>query len=199
MPDGRHHARRVTWIQQRVSSFEPELNEVVLDDNSRVAYRTLVAAPGIKLDWSSVEGLSEALGRNGVTSNELPRDLLPHLGTGPETRPWHRPVHPAAHAHQMRRGAAEGHVSLVRYLAAARCAQEHRCRVPQCRLELCSCCGLCSSADGVCEKYGIDLRFNSNLVAVDGPAGTATFETRVLTGRSGVSIGGSACCTSSPT
>ncbi|MFW7354639.1 MAG: TIGR01244 family sulfur transferase [Brucella sp.] len=60
---------RVKWENTSVAEFEPDHNRVVLSDGRRVSYRMLVAAPGIKLNWSAIEGLEETLGRNGVTSN----------------------------------------------------------------------------------------------------------------------------------
>jgi sulfide:quinone oxidoreductase len=65
MPQG------VRWIRGAVAAFEPERNRVVLEDGTRIAYRTLVAAPGIELHWAGIEGLPETLGKNGVTSNYL--------------------------------------------------------------------------------------------------------------------------------
>ncbi len=59
----------VSWIQAAVGEFLPERHEVVLTDGTRVNYRKLVVAPGIKLDWTQIEGLTDTLGRNGVTSN----------------------------------------------------------------------------------------------------------------------------------
>ncbi len=59
-------------------------------------------------NWTAVEGLTETLGRNGVTSNYR-YDLAPYtweLRAGAEGRP--RRLHPAADADQMRRRAAEG-------------------------------------------------------------------------------------------
>ena len=44
---------------------------MVLEDGERIAYRVLVAAPGIELNWDGIEGLRETLGRNGVTSNYM--------------------------------------------------------------------------------------------------------------------------------
>jgi sulfide:quinone oxidoreductase len=49
--------RRAHWLKGAVAAFAPETSEVILDNGERVAYRVLVAAPGIKLDWSAVEGL----------------------------------------------------------------------------------------------------------------------------------------------
>jgi sulfide:quinone oxidoreductase len=65
------------WIRAAAAGFEPENNAVVLEDGERVHYRTLVVAPGLKLDWDGVEGLRETLGKNGVTSNYL-FDLAPY-------------------------------------------------------------------------------------------------------------------------
>ena len=42
-----------------------------------VSYRVLMACPGIKLDWEAIPGLSETLGKNGVTSNYR-QDLAPY-------------------------------------------------------------------------------------------------------------------------
>jgi sulfide:quinone oxidoreductase len=65
------------WIRAAAASFQPEQNAVVLEDGERIRYRTLVVAPGLKLDWDGVEGLRDTLGKNGVTSNYL-FDLAPY-------------------------------------------------------------------------------------------------------------------------
>ncbi|WP_121355567.1 NAD(P)/FAD-dependent oxidoreductase [Flavisolibacter nicotianae] len=58
-----------SWIQQRVESFDPANNAVILKDKTTVRYDTLVVAPGIQLNWDDVKGLKESLGKNGVCSN----------------------------------------------------------------------------------------------------------------------------------
>ncbi|MCB9686311.1 MAG: NAD(P)/FAD-dependent oxidoreductase [Alphaproteobacteria bacterium] len=63
IPDG------VTWIQDRVASFQPDQNQVTLASGETVTYDQLVVTPGIQLDFGRVEGLKETLGKNGVTSN----------------------------------------------------------------------------------------------------------------------------------
>src|SRR5690606_37037823 len=65
------------WIKDSVVDFAPEADQVRLSDGRRIGYRALVAAPGIKLDWDAIPGLSETLGRNGVTSNYR-FDLAPY-------------------------------------------------------------------------------------------------------------------------
>ena len=65
------------WIKSSVAAFEPAKNAVVLDDSNVVSYDRLVVCPGLKLDWDAVEGLSDTLGRNGVTANYR-FDLAPY-------------------------------------------------------------------------------------------------------------------------
>lgn len=69
--------RGVDWIQAAAQTFSPETNSVGLDDGSTVSYDRMVVACGIKLNWDAVEGLSETLGKNGVTSNYR-FDLAPY-------------------------------------------------------------------------------------------------------------------------
>lgn len=61
--------RGVTWIKQKVVSFKPEANSVLLDNQQEVKYQYLVVAPGIQLNWQEIKGLKETLGKNGVCSN----------------------------------------------------------------------------------------------------------------------------------
>lgn len=69
--------RRVKWIKGAVATFQPEARTVTLEDGKVIAYKKLVVAPGLKLDWDGVEGLSATLGQNGVTSNYR-YDLAPY-------------------------------------------------------------------------------------------------------------------------
>ncbi len=57
------------WIKSSVMSFQPEKNQVTLDQGDIVSYRYLVVAPGIQLNWDKISGLRETLGNNHVTSN----------------------------------------------------------------------------------------------------------------------------------
>ncbi len=69
--------RGVKWIKAAVAAFEPQNDAIILDGCHVVKYDRLVVCPGLKLDWSKVEGLEETLGRNGVTSNYR-YDLAPY-------------------------------------------------------------------------------------------------------------------------
>lgn len=59
----------VHWIKAAVATFEPENNAVILEGRRVVKYGRLIVAPGLKLNWGGIEGLTDTLGRNGVTSN----------------------------------------------------------------------------------------------------------------------------------
>ena len=56
-------------IKDEVTKFDPKNNQVSLSNNSKISYEMLIVATGLKLDWDAIEGLSDSLGKNGVTSN----------------------------------------------------------------------------------------------------------------------------------
>ncbi len=61
--------KRATWIRKAAAEVDPEANTVTSEDGSTYAYDVLVVCPGIQLDWNKTDGLQDALGRNGVSSN----------------------------------------------------------------------------------------------------------------------------------
>jgi sulfide:quinone oxidoreductase len=67
----------VHWIKAAVAAFEPEQKTVILEGCRVVRYEVLIVCPGLKLDWEAIPGLSETLGKNGVTSNYR-FDLAPY-------------------------------------------------------------------------------------------------------------------------
>lgn len=167
--------RRVKWINSAVAAFAPGHNAVFLEDGTEVGYRYLVVCPGLKLDWQSVEGLSEALGRNGVTSNYRV-DLAPYT--------WEL-------VQKMRGGRAlftqpampikcAGAPQKAMYLSA-----DHWKRtgvLADIKIEFCSAgaalFGVPDYVPALMEyvtTYGIGLDFGDNLTAIDGARKTATF------------------------
>ena len=67
----------VMRIKDEVTKFDPKNNQVTLSNNSKISYEMLIVATGLKLDWDAIEGLSDSLGKNGVTSNYR-YDLAPY-------------------------------------------------------------------------------------------------------------------------
>jgi sulfide:quinone oxidoreductase len=167
--------RGVHWIESAVAAFEPELNAVVLDGCRIVKYQQLVVCPGLKLDWSGISGLSETLGRNGVTSNYR-YDLAPYTwelvqglrsGKALFTQPP-MPIKCAGapqkamylSADHWRRSGVLKNIDIGFYNAGA---------------VLFGVADYVPALMSYVERYGIDLNFTHTLVAIDGPAHTATF------------------------
>ena len=165
----------VRWIRGAVARFAPGRNEVMPEDGTTIGYRGLVVAPGITLDWAAIDGLPQTLGRNGVTSN-YSYDTAPYTwqlvrqlsgGTALFTQPP-MPIKCAGAPqkamylscdHWRRRGVLNNiHVEFHTAGAVLFGVKEF---VPP-------------LMDYV-RRYGIELAFESTLVAVDGPARTATF------------------------
>ena len=169
IPDG------VRWIRAAAAGFAPETNEVILEDGERIGYRVLVVAPGLKLNWEGVEGLKETLGKNGVTSNYL-FDLAPYT--------WEL-------VQNLREGVAlftqppmpikcAGAPQKAMYLA---CDHWRRSgRLDNIEVAFHNAGGVLFGVPDYVpalmryvDRYGIDLRFNQNLKAIDGPARKAWF------------------------
>lgn len=59
----------VDWIQDYAETFDPANNKVTTRTSGDITYEFLVVAPGIQLDLDGIEGLKEAMGKDGVCSN----------------------------------------------------------------------------------------------------------------------------------
>ncbi|MFO7758294.1 MAG: TIGR01244 family sulfur transferase, partial [Roseovarius sp.] len=170
--------RGVHWIKSAVAAFEPADNAVVLDGCRVVKYGRLVVCPGLKLDWAAVEGLEETLGRNGVTSNYR-YDLAPYTwelvqGLKEGRALFTQPPMPIKCA---------GAPQKALYLSADHWYREGRLK--DIEIHFCNAGGVLfgvkdyvPALQAYMDKYGANLDFFHNLVAVDGPARTATFEVK---------------------
>lgn len=166
--------KQAQWIRQRAVGFEPDANQVILDDGSRVGYDFLVVAAGIQLDWNKIEGLESTLGKNGVTSNYR-YDLAPYtwecirnLRSGRAL--FTQPAMPIKCA---------GAPQKILYLAA----DHFRRHGVKAEIHFYtpgpSMFGVpfyAKALDQVVAAYGAIPKYGHNLVAVDGPRRQATFE-----------------------
>jgi sulfide:quinone oxidoreductase len=61
----------VTWIKDKVVTFDPDAHTVTTEGGRTVHYEQLVVAAGIQIDWDKIPGLAESVGRpgTGVVSN----------------------------------------------------------------------------------------------------------------------------------
>jgi sulfide:quinone oxidoreductase len=167
--------RGVHWIKAAVAAFEPDGNAVILDGCRVVKYQQLVVCPGLKLDWHAIEGLSETLGRNGVTSNYL--------------------YHLAPYTWELVQNLRGGHAIFTQPPMPIKCAgapqkamylsADHWKRsgvLDQIQIEFCSAgavlFGVAAYVPALMEyinAYSIDLNFAYTLTRVDGPSRTAIF------------------------
>ncbi|MGV0644156.1 FAD/NAD(P)-binding oxidoreductase [Mycolicibacterium sp. XJ2546] len=68
-PEASVMPRKATWIKNTAAAVDPDNNTVSCADGAIYEYDVLVVSPGIQLDWDHTEGLADALGSNGVSSN----------------------------------------------------------------------------------------------------------------------------------
>ncbi len=170
MPSG------VKWKKAAVADFEPQKNCVILEDGTRVAYRVIVAAPGLKLDWEAVDGLVDSLGKNGVTSNYL-YEMAPYTWSLVEGLESGRAVFTQPPMPIKCAGAPQK----AMYLS---CDHWHgRNRLDAIDVDfrnagpvLFGVVDYVPALMKYVDKYAINLCFNENLVAVDGPAQKALFD-----------------------
>ncbi|MBS0234903.1 MAG: TIGR01244 family phosphatase [Proteobacteria bacterium] len=174
-PMGAVLPRRTTWIKAAVAGFDPDNNSVIIEGCRTIRYKHLIVCPGLKLNWTGIEGLTETLGKNGVTSNYR-YDLAPYT--------W-----------ELVKGMTSGRAIFTQPPMPIKCAG-----APQKAMYLSAdhwlrtgCLGKIAvefdNAGGVLfgvpdyvpalmnyiERYQVQLNFNCNLISVDGPAKRALF------------------------
>lgn len=168
----------VTWIKASASGFLPEDNKVLLSDGADVAYRVLVACPGIKLDWEAIPGLSEALGNNGVTSNYR-YDLAPYTNRLVKDLKGGRALFTQPPMPIKCAGAPQKAMYLSCYFwEQAGALRDIDVQFHNAGGVLFGVAAYVPALMEYVERYNAHLNFESKLVAIDGPAKVATFEQR---------------------
>lgn len=59
----------VTWVKDYATGFKPTENKIKTALNGDISYDFLVVSSGLVMDTSLIEGLTEALGHDGVCSH----------------------------------------------------------------------------------------------------------------------------------
>ena len=165
----------VIRIKDEVTEFDPKNNKVTLSNKSEVGYDILIVAAGLKLDWDAIEGLSESLGKNGVTSNYR-YDLAPYTWElvqelkGKDAI-FTQPPMPIKCA---------GAPQKAMYLSCdhwQKAGQLYNMNVSFCNAGpvLFGCATYVPPLMKYVEKYGINLDFGHNLTKIDGASKKAWF------------------------
>ncbi|MEO5992773.1 MAG: FAD/NAD(P)-binding oxidoreductase [Arthrobacter sp.] len=167
MPQG------VAWIKDAATDIDPERRSVALASGGSVTYDYLVVCPGIQLDWDKIPGMAQALESPTVSSNYrfdlAPKtwDMIRNLKSG--TAVFTQPSGPIKCA---------GAPQKIAYLAADYWQKQgvlDKIRVVMV-LPTPGMFGVKVFADElerVVAKYGIEVRFNSEMTSVDPAAGVA--------------------------
>lgn len=166
----------VRWIRERAEEVDPVAREVLTASGLRVGYEVLVVAPGIQLDWDKVRGLREALKTPQVSSNYdfslAPKtwELIQKFDGG--TALFTHPATPVKCA---------GAPQKIMYLAAdhwRRTGKRERTKVifGSGGKAIFGVKPFAEVLNGVVARYGIDTRFQHNLVEVRGEKREAVFE-----------------------
>lgn len=167
----------VTWIRQAAAGFDPDRNSVILADGQRIGYDWLVVCPGLQLDWDRIDGLRQTLGRNGVCSNYDPElaaytwDCIRSLQGG--TALFTQPEMPIK---------CPGAPQKIAYLAADHLRRRQLLDNTEIRFVLAgdaifSVREFQRPLQQVAAGYGIQVDYRTRLIAVDGEAREAMFET----------------------
>lgn len=167
----------VTWIKAYADSFKPEENTVQLRDGNTVTYDSMVVCPGIQLNWDAVKGLSETLGKNGVTSN-YSFDLAPYTYEClQKTKPGDTAIFTSPGTPVKCGGAPQK----IMYLAAD--FWRKKGVLKNVKVEFWTAGGVifgikkyAVELQKMVDYYGINLNFKHDLIAIDGPGKTATFK-----------------------
>jgi sulfide:quinone oxidoreductase len=158
-------------------SFQSKDNKVTLKSGDVISYDFLVVCPGLQLDFNKIDGLVETLGKNGVCSNysadtvEYTWEVLQTIESG--NCLFTQPPMPIKCA---------GAPQKIMYLAADRFRKKGT--ADKVNVEFLNAGPgmfgvpfFAKALNKVIKEYAITTHFNHNLLAIDGPAKIATFET----------------------
>jgi sulfide:quinone oxidoreductase len=159
--------KKATWIRGAAEHFDPDARTVTCADGSTYEYDVLIVTPGIQLDWDEVPGVTDTIGRNGVSSNYR-ADLAPKM--------WDfvRDTHSGTAVFTMPSGPIKcaGAPQKIAYLAADHWRREGVLNDMEIHLVLPTprtfgIPEIADSLDEVVRDYGIILHTQSEVSAVD--------------------------------
>src|SRR6476660_8711943 len=167
----------VKRIKAAAHKFDPANNKVELSTGDAVGYDYLVVCTGVKLDWAKIDGLAEALGHEGVCSNYSPD----HVRYTWECIKALKPGRKAVFTQPPLPFKCPGAPQKIVYLTAD--YLQHRGILKHCSLKyyvhapvIFGVPFFAGELVKIAARYGIEVHYQHNLVAVDGPLKTATFE-----------------------
>jgi len=166
----------VHWLKTAVAAFDPKNDTIILEGCRVIKYARMIVCPGLKLDWHKVEGLTDTLGRNGVTSNYR-YDLAPYTWSLVQSMQSGKAIFTQPPMPIKCAGAPQKAL----YLSADHWYRNGR--INDVDIDFNNAGGVLfgvkeyvPALQSYIERYQASLNFFHNLVAVDGPAGKAWFD-----------------------
>ncbi len=166
----------VTWVKEKATGFDAENNAVETSGGQRFEYDALIVCPGIQLDWDKIPGVTDTLGKNGVSSNYT-------VETAPKTWEFIRTTNSGTAVFTMPSGPIKcaGAPQKIAYLACDHWRKQGVLDKIDVHLVL-PTPGMfgvkefSDALDEVVADYGINVHFLSELESVDVDAKKATFK-----------------------
>lgn len=157
----------VEWIKDAAVDIDPAAKTIGLRSGDSVGYDFLVVCPGIQLDWDKIPGVTDTLGRDGVSSNYTPE-------TAPKTWEFIQSLRHGTAVFTMPSGPIKcaGAPQKIAYLAADYWRQQGVLDAIRIVLVL-PTPGMfgvkvfSDELDRVAKAYGIEVRFTSEVVEID--------------------------------
>lgn len=162
--------RHVTWVHDSCVGVDPDAHVITTATGATIEYGHLVVAPGIQLDWDSTPGMTAALESPVVSSNYDAK-------LAPKTWQIMRELRGGTALFTMPSGPVKcpGAPQKIAYLSAD--YWRHIGVLADIRVVLAlpgdGLFGIPVFAEALAkavERYGIEVRFNTEAVAFDGPA-----------------------------
>ena len=180
-------AAGVTWIKDWAAEISPEAKYVATRSGARISYDFLIVAAGLDLNWEAIPGLRAAVGNGSVSTNytyeNSPQtwDLIRNFRGGVAL--FHMPGTPIKcpgapqkimylMADHLRRNKISGDVIYGSALPSIYGIKEYA-----------------AVLDTVVKRYGIDTRFNHDLVEIRPDKKEAVFVKKNEPGKDRVTIG----------
>jgi sulfide:quinone oxidoreductase len=174
----------VTWIKDKITGFNPDVNEVNVARGEPIKYKYLAVATGLKTNWDATPGLIDTIRKNGVTSNysydysPYTWELVMNMKSGKAI--FTQPPMPIK---------CPGAPQKAMYLSCYEWEQQGNLKNIEVELNNAGA-ALFGVADFVpplmeyVKKYNATLNFNCNLISIDGPNKKATFAVKDADGNS---------------
>lgn len=166
----------VHWLKTAVTAFEPKNDSIILEGCRVIKYKRLIVCPGLKLDWHKIDGLTDTLGRHGVTSNYR-YDLAPYTWSIVQSMKSGKAIFTQPPMPIKCAGAPQKAL----YLSGDHWYRNGR--INDIDISFNNAGGVLfgvkeyvPALQNYIDRYQASLNFFHNLVAVDGPAGKAWFD-----------------------